>query len=698
MPVSRAELSIPDYELLRPIGRGAYGEVWLARNVTGSFVALKIVQRAAFDQNRPFEREFEGIKRFEPISRSDPSQVAILHVGRGEGFFYYVMELADDGTERSNGVMESRSAGPATQEQPFNTPSLQHSITPATYVPQTLKRLLNDRGALPADECLAIALSLTRALAHLHGHGLVHRDVKPSNVIFVNGVAKLADIGLVTSVDATRSFVGTEGYLPPEGAGTPQADLYSLGKVLYEMSTGCDRKEFPKLPADIATRADRDALAELNAVVVRACQLDPRQRYANADAMKVDLEMICAGNSVKRRHAAQQHWAWMKKAVLISSAVGALAIVWATAPQHPRSKPLDPLTTGKNVGGYPPTTMRGTTNREAWNHYKLGWFARDVPQGKGTVSPEHEFREAIRLDPKFGLAYWGLFRVRFSDTWNLTHATSPDEFRGLASKMVEVDNGLAETHLVLGFIKFWEWNWGDADREYREALRLNPDCTPARIYYGWYLAHAGRTRESLAVLERARQVDPTSSHILKMMGHPYFVDRDFTNALAYYRESCRIDPGYAPGHFFVSLASLALKNYPDAIDEWEAYQIKQGSDPEKVKRGCDEQRQAFREKGERGYWLTRLQRMKATMNPNDEPYDFAKIYARLGDAEEMFKWLEKAYDRHDELVYLIFDECWDSWRDEPHFKAMITRVGLTELEREWLRRLATRRAAPGPPN
>src|SRR5438132_2628733 len=87
--------SISDYEFLRVIGRGAYGEVWLARNLTGSFVALKVVQRAAFDHDRPFEREFEGIKRFEPISRSDPSQLAIFHVGRGDGFFYYVMELAD---------------------------------------------------------------------------------------------------------------------------------------------------------------------------------------------------------------------------------------------------------------------------------------------------------------------------------------------------------------------------------------------------------------------------------------------------------------------------------------------------------------------------------------------------------------------------------------------------------------------------
>src|SRR5262245_26359157 len=113
--VAHAKPSIPDYELLRPIGHGAYGAVWLARNVTGSLVALKIVHRAAFDHDRPFEREFDGIKRFEPISRSDPSQLAIFHVGRGDGFFYYVMELAD-GAERSNGVMGSWSDATKIQQ------------------------------------------------------------------------------------------------------------------------------------------------------------------------------------------------------------------------------------------------------------------------------------------------------------------------------------------------------------------------------------------------------------------------------------------------------------------------------------------------------------------------------------------------------------------------------------------------------
>src|SRR5206468_12570335 len=157
------------------------------------------------------------------------------------------------------------------------------------YIPHTLKLDLYRHGRLPVEECIQIGLSLTTALEHLHAHGLVHRDVKPSNIIFIGGVPKLADIGLVASMDATMSFVGTSGFLPPEGPGTPQGDLYSLGKVLYETSMGRDRTEFPKLPPDLAEFEDPGRLLELNAVILKACHHDPLHRYRSAREMGADL-------------------------------------------------------------------------------------------------------------------------------------------------------------------------------------------------------------------------------------------------------------------------------------------------------------------------------------------------------------------------------------------------------------------------
>lgn len=308
---------IPDHELIRPIGRGAYGEVWIARSVTGAYRAVKIVRRSSFDHARPFEREFEGIQKFEPISRTHDSQVDILHVGRGEDYFYYVMELADD---------------QATGGQ----------INPDNYHPRTLKSDLLFHGHLPFEECVSIGIALTTALQHLHRNGLVHRDVKPSNIIFVNGVAKLADIGLVTGVDTTRSYVGTEGFAAPEGPGTAQADLFSLGKVLYEMSTGKDRQEFPELPTNLRELPEREGLVELNAVIAKACRHDPGDRYANASAMRADLELLQSGKSLARLHRIERSLRVVRRAGAVATALALIAVTafWFQARQTKQARDL----------------------------------------------------------------------------------------------------------------------------------------------------------------------------------------------------------------------------------------------------------------------------------------------------------------------------------------------------------------------
>src|SRR6188474_1414734 len=147
---------VSDHDLLRCIGSGSYGEVWLARSVMGTYRAVKVVYREKFDNDRPFERERLGIQKFEPISRTHPGFVSILHIGRPQaGYFYYVMEIADD-VDR----------GP--------------EIDPEHYSPRTLGRELERRGRLPVEECVRLGLWLTAGLGYLHYQRLLHRDIKLS--------------------------------------------------------------------------------------------------------------------------------------------------------------------------------------------------------------------------------------------------------------------------------------------------------------------------------------------------------------------------------------------------------------------------------------------------------------------------------------------------------------------------------------
>jgi serine/threonine protein kinase len=184
-----------------------------------------------------------------------------------QGYFYYVMELGD-----------------------AQTPGWQDN--PASYQPRDLSsvRAQADRGRVPVRECVRIGLALSEALDFLHRQDLTHRDIKPSNIVFVNGRPKLADVGLVADVrpgGRESTWVGTPGYMPPppEPPGTPQADIYGLGMVLYVISTGRDPVFFPVLSTSLIEANDTADFIHLNSIILKACQPDRARRYASAAAM-----------------------------------------------------------------------------------------------------------------------------------------------------------------------------------------------------------------------------------------------------------------------------------------------------------------------------------------------------------------------------------------------------------------------------
>ncbi len=280
----------------------------MARNAFGTFRAVKIVRRSNFDSDRPFTRELSGIQRYEPISRAHDGLVDILQVGKNDQsqFFYYVMELADDAQT--------------------NKPVASDPTSIAEYRPRMLSSMVSGSEPLSPTRAIPLFLTLAEGIAHLHAGGLLHRDIKSSNVIFVNGVPKLADLGLVVEAGESRTFVGTEGFIPPEGPGTMTADIYAFGKLMYEAATGYDRMEFPTLPLNRDSPEKNHHLLELNAVLLRCCAPDSKDRYQSAAELLADLAILRSGQSVQELRSFQRRLRFARHAGALAAFVASILL------------------------------------------------------------------------------------------------------------------------------------------------------------------------------------------------------------------------------------------------------------------------------------------------------------------------------------------------------------------------------------
>jgi serine/threonine protein kinase len=367
---------------------------------------------------------------------------------------------------------------------------------------------------------LEIGLALTEALGHLHGHGLVHRDVKPSNVIFVNGRPKLADIGLVTDASDQCSIVGTEGYLPPEGPGTPQADIFSLGKVLYEAATGLDRQKFPDLPPDLKEWADCSAVLELNEIVLKACAAASSQRYAGAEKMLSDLQRLGQGGSVRRARQRARTWHLVRRvAVGVAATAGLFSlIVLASRIRQP---------------GVVQHVERRSTNAPANHYFELGKANFDLFQGTNMAQAAGYFEKAVQADTNFAQAYGYLAATYFwggFEDWNQNWVFLP-RAREAALRALKLDVTLAEPHLALGtYHGMREWNWIDAEKEDRQAVDLNPSWF-CHLCYAELLRVMGRTDESLKEIYQAGNLNPSSRIINNRLVHYLVCAREFDKAL-----------------------------------------------------------------------------------------------------------------------------------------------------------------------
>ena len=252
------------WHIEREIGHGAYGVVFLAEGPDGERAAVKVCRRDAIGEER-YERELRGAKLYRTI----PSQEGLVRmrefVEESWGF-YAVMDLADNEFGDRDFALDE-------------------------YRPKTLADVIEGEKALPLDECVKLGMALAKGLATLQRHHLLHRDIKPGNVIYVGGRPVLSDPGLLVEESEATSLVGTPGYVPPENFTDAASDIYSLGLTLKAASFGRRLEDLDKGPALEADTGAKFFPAWWR-ILNKATDPVPSRRYQSAKALLKDLKAL----------------------------------------------------------------------------------------------------------------------------------------------------------------------------------------------------------------------------------------------------------------------------------------------------------------------------------------------------------------------------------------------------------------------
>ncbi|MDD6272000.1 MAG: Stk1 family PASTA domain-containing Ser/Thr kinase [bacterium] len=257
------------YQIIKTLGEGGMANVYLAHDtILDRKVAVKVL-RGDLANDEKFVRRFQR-EALSASSLSHPNIVEMYDVGEDDGQYYIVMEYVDG---------------------------------------KTLKQVLKQRGHLSITEVVDIMLQLTDGMAHAHDAYIIHRDIKPQNIMILsNGMIKITDFGVATALNSTQltqtnSVMGTVHYLPPEQAqgkgSTIRSDIYSMGIMMYELLTGLvpykgdNAVEIAlkhlKEPLPSVRKANSSIPQSIENIIIKSTAKNPKNRYTDAREMHQDL-------------------------------------------------------------------------------------------------------------------------------------------------------------------------------------------------------------------------------------------------------------------------------------------------------------------------------------------------------------------------------------------------------------------------
>jgi TolB-like protein/Tfp pilus assembly protein PilF len=314
-------------------------------------------------------------------------------------------------------------------------------------------------------------------------------------------------------------------------------------------------------------------------------------------------------------------------------------------------------------------TKNYTTNPDALRLYFYGRYFWEKRNQESIGKSIEYFNQAIENDPSFARAYSGLADAYIVPASGFVPREVMPKAKAAVTRALEIDPTLAEAHTSLArILQIYDWNWAEAEKEYKRAMELDPRYPLAHQWYGGYLERVGRTDESIAERKLAVELDPLSASTNFELGLAYYYARDYDRAIEQLQKALELEKGF-PSARQVLLASYAQKGQYDLA----VVKLQEFEETDSPMAG-----QIYAMIGRRDDTIRVIEGLdRRSRQQYISAVNFALLYTTLGDKDKAIEYLEKGYEeRSFQMQFLKVDPRWDSLRDDPRFQEILRRVGL----------------------
>ena len=320
-----------------------------------------------------------------------------------------------------------------------------------------------------------------------------------------------------------------------------------------------------------------------------------------------------------------------------------------------------------------------TESNEAFQLYLKGRFYWNKRTAEALKKSIEYFNQAIDKDPRFALAYAGLADCYVVPANRLPPREAMPKAKAAAMRALELDDTLAEAHASLGrVLAAYDWDWPSAEKEYKRAIELNPRYATAHQWYGGYLAIIGRSDEAIAERKWAVELEPLSPILNFELGLAFYYARDYDQAIEQFQKTLELDQNFPSAHNFLPAAYEQKGMYNEAAAEFnKAIPLTAGSEWTLSKAGLGH---LYAVTGKKSKARTVIDELKQASEQEYVPASsIAFIYAGMGEKDEAFAWLDKAYEqRAFQMQWIKLDPRWDSLRSDARFQDLMRRMGFPQ--------------------